>query len=129
MLELIKQTWSEWKSLRAWQQVLLLVPLIILSIIVILYLFFPAKINKLEEALIQKNKKTVEKHIKTIEKKEKKVDKEIKEVQEERSEIKKEIEERQNEAENLIKDIDDADGDFDSLVNLHKKLNSRRDPK
>jgi septal ring factor EnvC (AmiA/AmiB activator) len=129
MLTLIKQTWSEWKDLKIWLQVLILLPLIVLTLLGILYFFFPGKLNKLEEELLNQNRKTTNRQVKILKKEEKKLDKEQKEVKENREVVKEKIIDVEQETETLIKDIDNAGSDIDKLLSIHKRLNSRKSTK
>jgi septal ring factor EnvC (AmiA/AmiB activator) len=125
MLKLIKQTWSEWKDLKTWQQVLILLPLLLLTLICGLYIFSPIKFKKLEEELLGQNKKSVNTAVKFLNKEDKKLAKEQQEIKIKRTEIKEKMIENEKEAEDIIKDIDNADGDITKLIGIHKRLNTR----
>lgn len=126
MVQTIKDLWQDWKSLKTWQQVVFVLPYIILFILLIIYMISPIKSKKLDKEIIEHGKKASNDHLKTIEKEDKKLKKKQEKLASRRKEIERRIGDKSNEASSIIKDIERADDNLNELIDLHKRLNSRK---
>jgi peptidoglycan hydrolase CwlO-like protein len=126
MVQTIKDLWNSWKTLKTWQQVLLLLPFIILTIVIILYIFSPIKSEEINKQLVKHSKKTSDDHLDTIEHQDNVIVKAQEKVRSKRRDLERKISDKEHEANNILKDIDRADDNIDQLISLHKRLNSRK---
>jgi ABC-type transport system involved in cytochrome bd biosynthesis fused ATPase/permease subunit len=126
MVQMIKNLWNKWESLKTWQQVLLLLPFILLTTLFIFYILSPIKSKKLEKEILKHNKKVVDNHITDKLEDAKQLEVEQKKIKAERIKKQEKIEEREKDAEQIIKEINNAGDDVNRLLELHDKLRTRR---
>ena len=125
MVQTIKKLWAKWQELKTWQQVALLLPLILLTIGILIYILFPIKSKKLDREILKHNKNAVDEHITAILEKEEKLAKKQEDHKTKRLVITEKVKEREKEAENIVKRIDAADDNIDELLSIHESLNAR----
>ena len=125
MVQMIKDLWTKWENIKTWQQIALILPFILLTIGFIAYILFPFKPKKLEEEILEYNKKAVDKKVEEIlEEKKILANKQIKH-KEKRLKIIEKVKEKENETEKIIKQIDDADDNIAKLMSIHSSINAR----
>lgn len=125
MIETIKSLWNKWENLKTWQQVTLLLPFILLTIGILLYIFSPIKSNNLNREMLKHNKKVVDKQIDNILEKDSKLKVKQNKHKAKRLEVTKKVEKREKETEYIIKKINDADDDIVKLMLIHDSINTR----
>lgn len=128
----IKSLWQYWKALKTWQQVVLLLPIIVLTAGLIILILSPIKpkiISSTTDDLITHNETFVNYQIASLEKEDKVIENKQKKVNKKIKKTKKEIERKEENAESIIKEIDNAGDDIDALLKLHDRLNSRNHSK
>ena len=124
MVQTIKNLWNKFLNLKWWQQLLLVLPFIILTIGMIIYIFSPIKSKKFDKEILKHNEKMVDKHIEKLVEREEKLKTEQEQHKSERLKVAERIKERENEAEQISKKINNADS-IDELLSIHDELSSR----
>lgn len=125
MVQMIKKLWEKWQELERWQQICLLIPFIALTVLLLFYIICPVKSKRLEKEILELNKERVDEKVEVLEKKDEVLEKKQNKIEEKRKEVEKKVEKRENETAAKIKEIDDASGDFDKLLAIQRRLNSR----
>lgn len=125
MVQTIKQLWNKWENLKTWQQIMLILPYLLLTIGLVLYILFPIKSKKLDIEILKNNKSIVDKQIaKNIKEIDQLAIKQTKH-KEKRLEVVEKVIEKEHEAELTIKKIDAADDNLVELMAIHNSLIAR----
>lgn len=125
MIQTIKELWNEWKELIWWKKVLLFIPLILLIIFII---FIPIRRNEddINKEILASNKKISNKAVDTLEQQDKKLEDKQKKIKQRRKELEKKVKNRDEETKSIIDEINDADDNLSKLVDLHRRINTRK---
>ena len=122
----LKSIWNWFQSLKTWQQVVLILPIILLSAGLIFLLFSPIKPKFLkQEEIIKYSKEAIDNHLNTLEEQQKELNKKQLNNNNNIKEIEKKIKKEEKDASNTIKEIEDADDDINKLLDIHRRLNAR----
>lgn len=125
MVQIIKTLWNKWEALKTWQQIALVIPFVLLTSGILMYMLSPIKSKRLDKEILKHNKKATEKHVETIVKEKEESAKKQKEYKEKRLEVAKKVKEKEDEAKKIIKKINDADDNIAKLMGVHVSLNAR----
>lgn len=124
MIQTIKELWNEWKNLIWWKKVLLFIPLFLLIIFII---FIPIRRNDdINKEILVSGKKISKKAVDTLDQQDKRLEEKQKKTEQRRKELEKKVKSRNEETKSIIDEIDDADDNLSKLVDLHRRINTRK---
>jgi maltodextrin utilization protein YvdJ len=122
----LKKVLNKWESFQWWQKLLFCIPIVVVLLMYVISITFSPSTKKIEKKLLEHTKETTDILIDNLKVKEKKiVDSQLKIKKKQKEKI-KEVETNEKKIESIINEIDNSSDNINELLDIHKRINSRK---